>query len=132
MARASASAPAAFSGRTVSTPSRSWPTATARPPERVKAAISARSASRAAVSSVRLPIRITARARWARISATYSRSAASAAAVLDMQTSSCLASATSIRPAAMEEKYGSAMSCTTTPTIVLCPVATALACRLAV
>ena len=32
----------------------------------------------------------------------------------------------------MEEKYGSAMSCTTTPTIVLCPVATALACRLAV
>src|SRR5689334_24381401 len=28
MARASASAPAAFSGRTVSTPSRSWPTAT--------------------------------------------------------------------------------------------------------
>jgi hypothetical protein len=32
----------------------------------------------------------------------------------------------------MEEKYGSVMSCTTTPIIVLCPVATALACRLAV
>ena len=132
MARASASAPAAFSGRIVSTPSRSWPTATARPPERVKAAISARSASLAAASSDRLPIRITARARWARISATYSRSAASVAEVLEMQTSRCRASAASIRPAAMEEKYGSAMSCTTTPIIVLCPVATALACKLAV
>ena len=98
----------------------------------MKAAISARSASLAAASSDRLPIRITARARWARISATYSRSAASVAAAGDMQTSSWRASATSIRPAAMEEKYGSAMSCTTTPTIVLWPVATALACRLAV
>jgi len=37
-----------------------------------------------------------------------------------------------MRPAAIEEKYGSAMSCTTTPTIALCPVATALACRFAV
>ncbi len=98
----------------------------------MKAAISARSASRAATSPDRLPIRITARARWARISATYRRSAASVADVLDMHTSNCRASATSIRPAAMEEKYGSAMSCTTTPIIVLCPVATALACRLAV
>ena len=43
---------------------------------------------------------------------------------------------TSLREAslmrAIEEKYGSAMSCTTTPTIALCPVATALACRFAV
>ena len=132
IAWARACAPAAFSGRIVSTPSRSWPTHTARPPERVKAAISARSASRAAASSDRLPIRITARARWARISATYSRSAASEADAGDMQTSSRLASATSMRPAAIEEKYGSAMSWTTTPTIVLCPVATARACRLAV
>ena len=75
----------------VSTPSRSWPTATARPPELAKAASSARSASRAAVSSVRLPIRITARARWARISATYPRSAASVAAVLDVRTPGGLA-----------------------------------------
>ena len=35
-------------------------------------------------------------------------------------------------PAAMEEKYGSEMSCTTTPMVLLWPVATALACRLAV
>ncbi len=35
-------------------------------------------------------------------------------------------------PAAIEEKYGSAMSCTTTPMVLLCPVATALAWRLAV
>ena len=132
MAWARACAPAAFSGRTVSTPSRSWPTQTARPPDRVKAAISARSASLACASPVRLPIRITARARWARISATYACSAASAAGVLDMQTSSRCASATSMSPAAIEEKYGSAMSWTTTPTIVLCPVATALACRFAV
>ena len=74
---------------------------------------------------------MTARARWARISAMYCRSAASLAGVLDMQTSSWLVSATAIRPAAIEEKYGSAMSCTTTPTMLLRPVATALACRLA-
>jgi hypothetical protein len=88
MALARASAPSAFSGRIVSTPSRSWPTQTARPPEWVKAAISARSSSLAATSSDRLPIRITARARWARIRATYSRSAASVGEVLEMHTSS--------------------------------------------
>ena len=98
----------------------------------MNAATSARSASLAGMSSVLLPIRITARARWARISATYSRSATSVAFVLDMQTRRCLESATSMRPAAIVAKYGSAMSCTTTPIIVLWPVATALACRLAV
>ena len=41
-------------------------------------------------------------------------------------------SATSMSPAAIEEKYGSEMSRSATPIIVLCPVATALACRLAV
>ena len=74
---------------------------------------------------------MTARARCARIMDTYSRSAFSSAGVLDRQTSSWLESATSIRPAAIEEKYGSAMSCTTTPTMLLRPVATALACRFA-
>ena len=74
----------------------------------------------------------TARARCARISSTYSRSAASPAAALDRQTSRPWASATSIRPAAIVEKYGSAMSCTTAPIIVLWPVATARAWRFAV
>ena len=41
-------------------------------------------------------------------------------------------SATSMSPAAIEEKYGSEMSRSATPIIVLWPVATALACRLAV
>src|ERR1035438_461777 len=75
---------------------------------------------------------MTARARWARISETYSRSPGSPAEVLDRHTSNWRAWATPIRPAAMVEKYGSAMSCTTTPTVVLSPVATALAWRLAV
>ncbi len=81
-------APARFSGSTVSTPSRSCPTQAARPPDRVNASSSARSASLAAVLSDRLPTSTTARARWARISATYSRSASSCAAVLVMHTSS--------------------------------------------
>ena len=104
----------------------------ARPPDLVNAASSARSASLAAVLSDLLPTRTTARARWARISATYSRSASSCAAVLVMHTSSSPASATSMSPAAIEEKYGSEMSRSATPIIVLCPVATALACRFAV
>ncbi len=79
-----------------------------------------------------LPTSTTARARCARISATYSRSASSCAAVLVMHTSSSAASATSMSPAAIEEKYGSEMSRSATPIIVLCPVATALAWRFAV
>ena len=91
----------------------------ARPPDRVNASSSARSASRAAGLSDRLPTSTTARARWARISATYSRSAASWAAVLVMHTSSRSASATSISPAAIDEKYGSEISRSATPIIVL-------------
>src|ERR1700722_16014458 len=49
-----------------------------------------------------------------------------------MHTSSRSASATSISPAAMDEKYGSETSRSATPIIVLWPVATALACRFAV
>ena len=116
----------------MSTPSRSCPTQAARPPERVNAASSARSASLAAVSSDLLPMRTTARARCARISPTYSRSASSLAAVLDMHTRCPLAVAASMSPAAIEEKYGSAMSRKATPIIVLCPVATARAWRFAV
>ena len=49
-----------------------------------------------------------------------------------MHTSSPLLSATSMSPAAIEEKYGSEMSRRATPIIVLWPVATARAWRLAV
>ena len=75
-----------------------------RPPEAVNALTSARSASRAAVLCDRLPIRTTARAHWARISATYSRSPCSPDDVDEMQTSSWWVSVASIRPAAIEEK----------------------------
>ena len=85
----------------------------------------------AAASAERLPTSTTARARCARISETYSSSPASPAAVLDTQASRPPAWLTSISPAAIEEKYGSAMSWTITPIIVLWPVATALACRFA-
>ena len=82
-APARAWAPSAFPGRIVSMPSRSWPTQTARPPSRVNAPTSARSAAVAAASAERLPTSTTERARWARISETYSSSPASPAAVLD-------------------------------------------------
>ena len=91
----------------------------ARPPALVNASSSARSADLAAVLSDLLPTRTTARARCARISATYSRSASSCAAVLVMHTSSrpppagpvvaapvvaASVSAASMSPAAIEEK----------------------------
>src|SRR5215469_5432113 len=129
-ARAKAAAPPAFSGLIVSTPSRSCPTQATRPPEATNAATSARSASRAAASSDRLPMRTTARARCARISATYSRSSRSADDVREMQTRNCRASVASINPAAIEEKYGSSMSRTMSPIMQAGQLATILHRRL--
>ncbi len=62
---------------------------------------------------------------------TYSRSPRSPDDVRETQTRNCRASVASISPAAIEEKYGSSMSRTMTPIMLVYPLATALAERLA-
>jgi hypothetical protein len=84
------------------------------------------------LSAIRLPARITARARWARSIATYCTSRLGLREVVPSVTISPRSSATCMTPAAMAEKYGSAMSWTTSPTVELVPRATAWACRLGV
>jgi hypothetical protein len=74
---------------------------------------------------------ITARARWARIVATYSSSRSGLRRVLAMTTTRPRCSHWRITPSAIAEKYGSEMSCTTSPTTLLAPRAIACACGLA-
>ena len=62
---------------------------------------------------------ITARARCARISATYSRSPGLAFGRAGQADQQLQRMRDIHQPGAIDEKYGSAMSCTTTPTMEL-------------
>ncbi len=79
----------------------------------------------------RLPTSTAACARWPRRLVTYSSSRSARPNVHPMVTTAPCPSAARIAPAAIEEKYGSAMSLTISPMTVVCPLAMACACRLA-
>ncbi len=131
-ARASSRAPVALPSCTVANGRVRCETSTTRPPVDSYAASSSASRCSEATPSHRLPVRMIARGRCPRSTRTSSSSRSASRCVTAIVVAMRCSSAARIAPAAIDEKYGSAMSLTRSEIVVDSPFATAWAERFGV